>query len=501
MLYFIDITNLKKRSEEYSLSRPSVMIIMIDNYDELMQNAKESEKSRLLGEIDSVLEDLMSKTSGVIKKLRYDRFFAVVEERHLKDMISGRFEFLQKAREILTNDGIAVTLSVGVGRESRSLSESESSALQALDMALGRGGDQVAIKTENGYDFYGGVSKGFEKRTKVKSRIVATALLELIEASEDVIVMGHKFSDLDCLGASIGLAQAVRAMGKNSSIAVDSEKSLATILIDHLNEQDVTGLFVHPDIALSNVTKNTLLIIVDTHNPQFVESFELYKACETVVVIDHHRKMVNFIGDAVIFYHEPYASSASEMVTEIIQYFGGKNTIGRAEAESLLSGIMLDTRNFAIRTGVRTFEAAAYLRRMGADTVAVRKLFSNSIDTYQRRSRLVSTAEIYKRCAISMCDFMSDDIRIVAPQAADDLLTIFGVDASFVIFEDGDEVKVSARSMGTINVQLIAEALGGGGHQTMAGVQMKNSNIEKARQMLLETIDQYYENNKPVKKE
>ena len=494
MLYFTEDTEIKQLADEYHMSRPSVMIIVIDNYEELMQNAKESEKSRLLGDIDFVLESFMADTSGFIRKLSSDRFLAVVEERHLQTMIDNRFKVLDDARQIRSGDSAPVTLSIGVGRGADSLAQSEQYARQGLDMALGRGGDQVAVKTAGGFDFYGGVSKGYEKRTKVKTRIIAAALGELIEASDNVIVMGHRFGDLDCTGASIALAQAIRRLGKDAIVAVDRDKSLAKILIDRVREQEGNeALFFHPEVAMGKVTPKTLLIVADTHNPEIVESKELLEACKSVVVIDHHRKMVHHIENAVIFFHEPYASSASEMVTELVQYMGDSGLVGRIEAEALMAGIMLDTRNFVIRTGVRTFEAAAYLRRRGADTVEVRKMFSSTIDAYQRRSRLVAGAEIYKNCAIATSDFTSEDLRVVAPQAADELLSISGVNASFVLYGAGDEVSISARSMGEINVQIIMEALGGGGHLTMSGAQIKNTSVEKARQMLLEAIDQYFE--------
>ena len=494
MLYFTEDTEIKQLADEYHMSRPSVMIIVIDNYEELMQNAKESEKSRLLGDIDFVLESFMADTSGFIRKLSSDRFLAVVEERHLQTMIDNRFKVLDDARQIRSGDSAPVTLSIGVGRGADSLAQSEQYARQGLDMALGRGGDQVAVKTAGGFDFYGGVSKGYEKRTKVKTRIIAAALGELIEASDNVIVMGHRFGDLDCTGASIALAQAIRRLGKDAIVAVDRDKSLAKILIDRVREQEGNeALFFHPEVAMGKVTPKTLLIVADTHNPEIVESKELLEACKSVVVIDHHRKMVHHIENAVIFFHEPYASSASEMVTELVQYMGDSGLVGRIEAEALMAGIMLDTRNFVIRTGVRTFEAAAYLRRRGADTVEVRKMFSSTIDAYQRRSRLVAGAEIYKNCAIATSDFTSEDLRVVAPQAADELLSISGVNASFVLYGSGDEVSISARSMGEINVQIIMEALGGGGHLTMSGAQIKNTSVEKARQMLLEAIDQYFE--------
>ena len=492
-LYFVDITQLQREASLYQKTRPSVMLIMLDNYGEVMQHAKESEKSRILGAIDSTLEDFISSmTTSFIKRLDGDKFLVVAEEQHLERIIASRFKILDDIRSIQTDGNLPVTLSIGVGRGEETLAQSEASARQALDMALGRGGDQAAIKNQTVYEFYGGVSKGVEKRTKVKTRIVANALSELIQNADRVLVMGHKFGDLDCVGASVGMAYAIRSIGKQADVVVDRDKTLANILIDMVTKEGCGNLFVDPSEALFSVTEDTLLIVCDTHTQNLVESQEIYNRCKTVVVIDHHRKMVNHIDNAVIFYHEPYASSASEMVTELIQYMGENCRINAVVAQALLSGIMLDTRNFVLRTGVRTFEAAAYLRRIGADTITVRKLFSNTLDSYQRRSRIVSGAQIYKKCAVAESDFSSEDMRIVAPQAADELLSIDGVDGSFVLYENNGEICISARSMGAINVQIIMEMLGGGGHHTMAAAQLKGTEMEKAKQQLLEAIDKYF---------
>ena len=493
-LYFLDVTQVQQEATLYRLTRPSVMLIMLDNYGEIMQQAKESEKSRILGEIDTTLEEFISNmTSSFIKRYDGDKFLVVAEEQHLEKMIETRFDILDKIRKIQTAGNLPVTLSIGVGRGEETLMQSEVSARQALDMALGRGGDQAVIKNKTLYEFYGGVSKGVEKRTKVKTRIVANALSELIATADRVLVMGHKFGDLDCVGAAVGMAYAIRSIGKNADVVIDRNKNLANILIDMLSQQGCADLFIDPAEAQFRITPNTLLIICDTHTENLLESEEVYRRCKTVVVIDHHRKMVNHIENAVIFYHEPYASSASEMVAELIQYMGDNCRINSVVAQALLSGIMLDTRNFVLKTGVRTFEAAAYLKRIGADTVIVRKLFASTMDSYQRKTRIVAAAQIYKGCAVAESDYSSDDMRVVAPQAADELLGIDGVDGSFVLYEIDGIINISARSMGAINVQVIMEKLGGGGHHTMAGAQIKGLEIEKVKQMLLESIDQYFQ--------
>ena len=493
ILYFVDNTMLKNIAMEYRLSRPAVMILVIDNYDELVQNAKESEKSQILGEIDTVIEQYFAETNGFVRRFSQDRYIAMIEKRHLDKIIETRFALLDRTRKIIANERVPATLSIGVGCEGKTMGENEAAARQSLDMALGRGGDQAVVKTVNGYDFYGGISKGIEKHTRVKSRIIATALLELIDTSENVIVMGHRASDLDAVGSSIALAQAIRRMGRSAIIAIDRDTTLASSLVNKVSDNGSANLFVHPEIAKDYVTRRTLMIIVDTHNPVFVESPELYRMCKNVVVIDHHRKMVNHIDNAVVFHHEPFASSTSEMVTELLQYFGDSCRPTKEDAEALLSGIMLDTRNFVIRTGVRTFEAAAYLRRIGADTVAVRKLFASTMYDYQRRSGLVQNAEIYRNCAIAVSGQNFEDIRIVAPQAADELLGITEVDASFVIYNTGSDISISARSMGDINVQVVMEYLGGGGHHTMAGCQLKGVTPEEAKEQLMRAVDRYYE--------
>lgn len=493
MYYFVDQTTLISIAKEYELTRPSVMLIVIDNYEELLQNAKDSEKVQVISEIERAIENFIGDTAGLLRKLEKDKFVAVVEERYMRRIIDSKFDILDKVRSIVAGDRMPATLSIGIGRDGDSLSEAENMAKQALDMALGRGGDQAALKTQKGFEFYGGVSKGIEKRTKVKTRIVASALSELIENSDSVVLMGHQFSDLDCVGAAIGLCRVIRNMGKTAVVAIHREKSLATPLVDRMIEKGSGDMFAEPEKIMETVTKKTLLIIVDTHIQHFLESQELYQACKSVVVIDHHRKMVGHIDNAVIFYHEPYSSSASEMVSELVQYLGDQNAIGKLEAEALLAGIMLDTKNFVMKTGVRTFEAAAYLRRLGADTVEVRKLFSDSMEAYQKKARVVAGAEVYCGCAIACISGPYDeDMRIVAPQAADELLGINDVVASFVAYETDKGISFSARSMGAMNVQLVMERLGGGGHLTMAGAQINTTSMEDARQMLLEAIDAYF---------
>lgn len=496
VLYFRDETNYFKLKKLADDSHPNVVVITIDNYDDIMQNAKESEKAQTSVETEKLIENFMSSTNGFIKKTSSNSFYAVIENHHLEDIISEKFKILDAARNIKIAGKYPLTFSIGVGHGADSLAESEKIAKQCLDMALGRGGDQAVVKTESGYRFFGGVSKGVEKRSHAKTRIISNALQDLIENSGKVYIMGHRFGDLDSVGASCGIAGAVRMLGREAYIAVNRDKNLASNLIDIIEEQTDESLFISPYRAETDFDLNDLLIVVDTHNKDFLESFPLYEKARSVVVIDHHRKNVNFIDNAVIFHHEPYASSASEMVAEIIQYFrfDTDERYPSCFADALLAGIMLDTKNFVMRTGVRTFEAAAYLKKLGADTVAVKGLFSSSIESYRRKTQIVAAAKIHRKCAIAAADFKSDDIRLVAPQAADELLGITDVDASFVLYKIGNTVNISARSLGALNVQVIMEQLGGGGHQTMAATQIDNVTVQEAVKSLILAIDDFRNN-------
>ena len=494
VLYLVDDDKLKRIAKEYFSSRPVAAIILIDNYEELLQSARENERSQIMGEIEYQIDCYVENYHGVIKKLEKDRFFVVLEERYMKSIVEERFTILDTVRKINANDKMPATLSIGVGRDAQTLQQAEQFASQALDMALGRGGDQAAVKNKNGYEFYGGVSKGIEKRTKVKTRIVAAALSELLDSCSNVLSMGHRFADLDCLGAAVGLYQPIQQMGKPVKIILNSRANMVKQLHSRLIEQGYDTAFIEPEVALDYVGDDTLLIIVDVHTPHFIEAPEVYKKCKNVVVIDHHRKMVDYIDNAVIFHHEPYASSASEMVAELLQYFGDKYKPDSTAAEALLAGMMLDTKNFIQRTGVRTFEAAAYLRKLGADTVEVKRLFATSMNAYQERCKVVSSATVYRHCAICQVEEKIDEIKMVSAQAADELLSIEDVDASFVFYYESDNVVAySARSMGRINVQIIMEKLGGGGHLTMAGAQTRGIDLKEGKERLLRAIDEYYD--------
>ncbi|MBQ8687719.1 MAG: DHH family phosphoesterase [Ruminococcus sp.] len=488
---FVEITDLVRLQNEFRESRPCVMLMVIDGYDDVMQYAKESEKAQVSAEVELLLEQFMSGTKGVVRKIDNDQFYAVMETRHLYEAMNKRFPILDDARKICVAGRIRVTFSIGVGIGGESLEESEKIARQSLDMALGRGGDQAAVKMENGFNFYGGASKGVEKRSKAMIRSMALALQEMIERAEHIYIMGHRFGDLDAIGAACGMAGAIQLMGKPVSVVVRQQSCLANKLIEHLRRSASPPRFIEPEIAVAQATEHSLLIIVDTHNKDILESFELYQRIQNIVVIDHHRKNVNYIENAALFHHEPYASSASEMVTELLQYFRLEKDIPSDYADALLAGIMLDTKNFVMRTGVRTFEAAAHLRRIGADTIEVKSLFSDTISMYQMRSQIVAHAEIFRNNAISAVKLKSESSRLLAAQAADELLSIQGVQASFVLYLDGNGTSVSARSLGQVNVQLIMETLGGGGHQTMAAAQLPSVTLQETKERLLQALDAY----------
>lgn len=490
LLYYLDDTEHQETMEEYAQSRPVVMAFYIDNVEELMQSTRDSERAQLISRVETLLEDWVTARKGIVRRFSNERFLVVIEQRYMDAIINERFSILDQVRAVQTSGGTSLTLSIGVGN-GNTFAEGETTARQALEMALGRGGDQAAVKTGNGYDFYGGVSKGVERRARVRTRVIASALVDLIAESQNVLVMGHRFSDLDCLGAAAGMVSIVRSLGKLAWVVCDRQTTLAGELLDRYESEGKTDIFIQPDKALNILSDQTLLIITDTHNPLMLENGDLYRQAKTVVVIDHHRKMVNHIDNAVIFYHEPNASSASEMVTELAQYMGEKN-LARLDAEALLAGIMLDTRSFVMKAGVRTFEAAAYLRRIGADTVEVKRLFASSMLVYRLKADIISSAEQYNGTIVAVCrEPGSKETRIAAAQAADELLSIKGAKASFTLFADGTSVNISARSLGDFNVQLVMEKLGGGGHMTMAGASLKETSLSDAIGILRRAIDQY----------
>ena len=497
VVYFVDNNEYKRNSDEYIETRPVVAIVAFDNREEIERDNEEGEASRITVLVERVIAKWVSSTTGFYKKISGGRYLVVTEERFVKKFIEEKFKVLEDVREIQINDRMNATVSIGVGRGGSTVKECELWARQALDMALGRGGDQAAVKKNETYQFFGGVSKGVEKRDKVRTRVIATTLANHISNSSNVIIMGHRFSDLDSVGACIGMWSAVvKGLHRNAYIVLDRQQTLAKPLVSIFERSGFDSIFKTEAEAFDILDDHSLLIIVDTHSPSFVESKAIYERCKRVVVIDHHRMMVNHIDNALVFYHEPYASSACEMTAELVQYLGDCQ-LSRLESEALLSGIMLDTKNFVLRTGVRTFEAAAFLKSSGADTVEVKRLFSNSIDTYKVKYKLVSEAEIFNYCAIACADSINvPDIRIASAQAADELLSIENVKASFVMYKTNKTINISARSLGDLNVQVIMEAMGGGGHLTMAACQLEDVTMAQAREKLVSIISELEINKK-----
>lgn len=496
-----DDTVVYKEAELYRKTRPSVLMFTVDSFDEFSSTARESERAELLSEVYRALEVFINGTNGILLRLSSRNYVAIIEEQHISKIIEQRFPILDAVREI-PSESIPVTLSIGVGRGAKTLYENYIQARQALDMALGRGGDQAAMKTRNGYEFYGGVNRAVEKRNKVKSRIMANALADLMRSSSNVLVMGHKSSDLDALGSAVGVTRIAKIAGVENHIVFDARTSMARPLLDKLVVEGYGDLFLTPSEALDHIGGKTLLVIVDCHTPQLVESEDVLKNVENVVLIDHHRRMVGYIENTVLTYHEPYASSCSELVAELLQNLEtNDNKPTPIEAESMLSGIMLDTKNFSVRTGVRTFDAASYLRRLGADPTQTKLLFATDLETYKHKSELVSAAQVYRGCAVVVTDRLPESMRVVIPQAADDLLNIEGISASIVAVKFQNRIHISSRSLGAYNVQLIMEHLGGGGHQTMAGVQIDNADLDQVRTLINGAIDNYLNENAAVHKE
>ncbi len=489
VLYFFDDTYYKDTEREYLDSRQSVALVVLDNRESFENGEDEDEPARVALQVESMLQKWAAEYNGLYRKMGSSRYMVIFEERELRKLEDDKFSILEKVREIRVGD-IGATVSIGIGRGEQGLRKSQTSAKRALDMALGRGGDQVAILKDGDFSFFGGKSTGGERQSKARVRVIAQSVMEAVEDSDKVIVMGHQFSDLDCIGSAIGLYGAITtALHRDVYIAVDYETSMAKSLIDAYKSHCTEGVFFTPEELIPEITPKTLLIIVDTQSENRIESRELYEKCQRVIVIDHHRMSVDHLQNAVVFYHEPSASSATEMCVEIIDCFPDVN-LKKPEAEALLSGIILDTKNFVINSGSRTFEAAAYLKKHGADTVSVRQLFSDSIEIYRNKYKLVSTARIYKRCAIVLAEEEMSDIRLIASKAADELLGLKGVNASFVVFRtDETTINISARSFGKRNVQLIMEKLGGGGHHAMAAAQLKDESFEGAVRRLIDAID------------
>ena len=491
--YWMDVTDFEQMRQTLELTRPVMAIIMIDNYEDLMKACPENKRSALLAALEEKLDHWTADTGGLLLGYDRDRYLFIFEERSFSGYAKSRFSILDSVHEVVAGDGVAATLSIGVGREADSFDALFKNASLALEMALSRGGDQAVVKDRVNFEFYGGRSKVTEKRTKVKSRVMASALGELIEDAKHVYVMGHSYADMDSLGAAAGICCIARKKGRKCQIVIDLENNAAHPMIRKLQQQpEYAGVFTTAGDAFLRVQPGALLVVVDTNRPGSVESEQLLETCNRVAVIDHHRRGTSYIEKMALNYHEPYASSTCELVTELLQYLVEPSDILRCEAEALLAGIVLDTKNFTNRTGGRTFEAAAFLRRTGADTADVQRMFQSDLKSMISRYDIIRRAELYRDdLAIAALDEECD--RVTAAKAADELLTLKGIQASFVLYPKGSGVYISARSLGEVNVQVIVEALGGGGNSTTAGGQLNGENVAECKQQLLAAIDRYFE--------
>ena len=492
--YWVETTEADHLREVYEASRPVAAILMLDNYEDLMKACEDTQRSAVLAQIDEKLQIWANAGQGILLKTDRNHYLFLFEEQYFQHFVDEKFSILDTVRAIRVAENIHPTLSIGIGKDSPSIPELYKNAKLSLEMALSRGGDQAVVRNQVDFAFYGGRTKATEKRTKVKSRVMANAFRELIADAGEVYIMGHSFADMDAVGAAAGICCAARKRGKQARIVIDREHTAAETLIARLDAlPEYSGVFLTPAEAFLQMRADTLLVVVDTNRPDMVENPQLLESCNRVAVIDHHRRAATYIENAAFNFHEPYASSASELVTELLQYLVEPTDLLREEAGALLAGIVLDTKHFTQRTGGRTFEAAAFLRRSGADTAEVQRLFQGDLKDMVTKYDIIRRAEMYRsNIAVSVVEESGVD-RVAAAQAADDLLTLKGVQASFVIYAAEGAVLMSARSLGEINVPVIRAALGGGGNSTTAGARIEDTDPESVRQQLIGVLDAYFE--------
>ena len=494
ILYFIDKTESIKLQKEYNDSKTCVGIIMVDNYEETMQTLEAEEKPQMTAEIDKCIFEWANETNGIVIKQDRDRYVYLFEQRYLEKVKEDKFSILDKIKEIDNREKIQFTLSIAISNEGNTDKEKYKSVQAAMDIVLGRGGDQAVIRENDIYKFFGGRAQEVEKRTKVKARIVAHALENLIKESSNVMIMGHGNPDIDAMGSALGIYRLAKSLDKKAYI-INSQlsSSIESFKESLLKDEEYEDVLINKEVALENIDEDTVLVVVDTHKRNFVEAPELLDKCQKIVVIDHHRRSADFIEDATLTFQEVYASSAAELVTELLQYVEVNVDLKTIEAESLYAGIMMDTKNFTFKTGVRTFEAAAYLRRCGVDIIKVKKWFQSDLKSFNKIADIVKKAEIVNETiAISVYKEKTKDASLICAKAADELLTISDITASFVLGNLGDKICISGRSIGDINVQIILEKLGGGGHITLAGAQVEGMTMEEVKQELIIRINEYF---------
>ena len=495
--YLADITKERMLEEKYNNERTDIAIINIDNYDDFAQKSDDELMEASCAKIRMAINAWAKTGNAVIKKTDRDKFFVLFEHRYLNTFIEKKFTVVEKVREIAEEAHFPLSISMGIGTGGN-IETNEISARHALDMALGRGGDQVCIKDDTQFRFYGGKNREYERSTKIKARAVALALRDFILNSDNVIFMGHKGADFDCFGAAVGLQRAVRTLGKTPYIVHERVSPAVDKMYNALkNREEYSGMFVDENEVLEEVTPDSLLVILDTHRPSMLPCGKLLNKVSKIILIDHHRRSTEFISPCSLVYHEPYASSTCEMVTELLEYMSVGGSLTKEEAQCLYTGILMDTKNFILKTGVRTFEAASYLRKLGLDTVAVRKMFSTSMEDYTMKAEIVETARhLTPNIAIAKTQTQHKNMRVIASQAADEMLNLNDILASVVLYPISGGVGVSARSLGEINVQLITERLGGGGHMTVAGAQIKGVTIDEAMVLVRDAVKAYMADTK-----
>ena len=493
MIYLSDMTEMYQVRDEYIRSRPVVAIILVDNYEELTMNLSESVISTMDADINSAITTWAEGYHGLLRKLERNRYLLVFEKRDLDNAMQEKFSVLEDVHGIINPTGLAASISIGLGVDGKDFEESYNFAALSIEMALSRGGDQAVIKDRLNFSFYGGRTKEADRRSKVRSRVTANSLLELIGNSSQVFIMGHRNADLDSVGAAMGVACLCRKKNKKFHIVLDKEMNVSKqLLMEIMQVPEYANAFISGDDALLMADNRSTLIVVDTNRPDQVECRPLLDAMSRVCVIDHHRRAAEYIDPVVVNLHEPYASSASELVTELLQYSVEKENVLPIEAKSLMAGIFLDTKNFNVRTGERTFEAAAVLRRLGADTVEVKKLLQSDFQETMAKYQIIKSARLYRQ-EIAIAALNTGTTRVLAAQAADEMLNISGITCSFVMYPDGEKVYISARSMGDVNVQMILEPLGGGGNAATAGAQIPDTSVQLVLDDLVASIEKYYE--------
>ena len=494
ILYFLDITQIVKEKKKYEDSRTCVGILMVDNYEEIIQRIDVENRPQVIAEIEKVIYDWAASSGGIVVKNDRNTFVYVFEYKYLKEIKENKFDILDQIKEINVEAGIQLTLSIAISIDGDTNYDKYKTALESMDIVLGRGGDQAVVKENGKYIFFGGRTEEVEKRTKVKARTVAHALENLIKESDNILIMGHSNGDIDSMGSSLGIYRLAKTLEKETNIVNNTYGMTLSKFIEELEKDDeYKDVIIGKNEALNKATNKTLLIVTDTHKQNYVEVPELLDKVGQIVIIDHHRRSTDYIENATLTFQEVYASSAAELVTEILQYTDVKIKLKPIEVEGLYGGIMVDTKNFTFKTGVRTFEAAAYLRKCGVDIIKVKKLFQSDLNSYNEIANIVKNAEMYDNSiAIAMYDKEDKDANLICAKAADELLTISDITASFVLGNVGDKVCISGRSIGDVNVQLILEKLGGGGHITLAGAQVEGMTLEEVKQELINRINEYF---------